>query len=65
MKFNEPENIVGLVGMDSVVKVEPNCEVLDAGAGTGVIGRLLKEKGFTNITAVDPSESMLSKLKES
>ena len=65
VKFNEPENIVALVGMDSVVKVETNCEILDAGAGTGVIGRLLKEKGFTNMTAVDPSESMLGKLRES
>ena len=54
-----------MIGKDCVVDVDPACEVLDVGAGSGVIGRLLKEKqGFSNITAIEPSEGMLVKLRE-
>ena len=35
------------------------------GAGSGTVGKLLKQKGFTNITGIDASENMLQKAKES
>ena len=35
---------------------------MDIGAGTGAVGLYLKEKGFTNITGIDASESLLEKL---
>ena len=62
VNFNEPEHIVNLIAANSEINVSPECEVLDAGAGSGVIGKLLKERAFTNITGVDPSEAMLEKL---
>lgn len=55
--------MTALLGPGQVVDVPETCEVLDAGAGSGVVGKLLKLKGFENITAVDPSEAMLKKLR--
>ena len=39
--------------------VEANSNVLDAGAGTGLVGLALAEHGFQNLTAMDLSEGML------
>ena len=65
VNYVEPENFCKLVGPDCPADLSPaNCKVLDVGAGTGICGRLLKEKGFADITAVDASESLLEKLKE-
>ena len=33
--------------------------ILDAGAGTGLVGKVLKEKGYSSIVAMDLSEGML------
>ena len=41
-----------------------NAAILDAGAGTGLVGQALAEQGYTNLTAVDLSEKMLSIAKE-
>ena len=48
-----------MIGKDCVVDVDPTCEVLDVGSGSGIIGKLMKPKGFTNIMALDPSQGML------
>lgn len=38
--------------------------ILDAGAGTGLVGEALSKQGYTNLTAVDLSEKMLALAKE-
>ncbi|NES23760.1 MAG: methyltransferase domain-containing protein [Symploca sp. SIO3E6] len=45
----------------ALAKVVPdkNASILDAGAGTGMVGEALAELGYTNITAIDLSEQML------
>lgn len=40
--------------------VPKSSQILDAGAGTGLAGHLLKEKGYLNLTAMDLSQGMLS-----
>ena len=42
----------------------PDVEILDAGAGTGLVGEELAKQGFTNLTAVDLSAKMLEVAKE-
>ena len=37
----------------------PTARILDAGAGTGLVGKVLKEKGYGSIVAMDLSEGML------
>ncbi|MEQ9001019.1 MAG: class I SAM-dependent methyltransferase [Coleofasciculus sp. B1-GNL1-01] len=41
-----------------------NAKILDAGAGTGLVGEALAQQGYTNLTAVDLSEKMLAIAKE-
>ncbi len=43
--------------------VDPNSNVLDAGAGTGLVGLALAEHGFQNLTAMDLSEGMLKEAR--
>lgn len=38
--------------------------ILDIGAGTGIIGKILHKHGFTNVDALDANEDMLNLLKE-
>ncbi|AOX02657.1 hypothetical protein BJP34_27310 [Moorena producens PAL-8-15-08-1] len=38
--------------------------ILDAGAGTGLVGEALSQQGYTNLTAADLSEKMLAIAKE-
>ena len=41
---------------------KPNeVQVLDMGCGTGLVGKFLAEKGFTNIHGIDLSKNMLAK----
>ena len=40
------------------------CNILDLGAGTGMCGELLKNAGYTNMTAIDLSEKMLEEAKK-
>ena len=35
-------------------------KILDAGAGTGAIGEMLKARGYTNVDALDISQEMLN-----
>lgn len=36
-----------------------NIKILDAGAGTGIIGEMLVKQGYTNVDALDISQKML------
>lgn len=58
------ENLLGWRGpqamVDFVVKyISPDAEILDAGSGTGLMGALLRDKGFHNLVGTDISEKML------
>ena len=44
--------------------VPTSARVLDAGAGTGLVGAVLKEKGYGSITAMDLSNGMLEEAKK-
>ena len=44
--------------------VPRGARVLDAGAGTGLVGRALKEKGYTSMVAMDLSEGMLAEARK-
>ncbi|XP_059151392.1 methyltransferase-like protein 27 [Physella acuta] len=44
-------------------EVRKNLYILDVAAGTGMVGSLLKCKGFGKIDALDPNESMLNLAK--
>ncbi|XP_064109367.1 uncharacterized methyltransferase Sca_1399-like [Macrobrachium nipponense] len=38
--------------------------IIDVAAGTGRVGVLLKDKGFSNIDALEPSKGMMARLKQ-
>lgn len=38
--------------------------ILDAGAGTGIVGKVLQSLGYTNIDALDISQKMLDEAKK-
>lgn len=42
---------------------DKSTSVLDVGAGTGLIGKLLKERGYLDLSAFDPSQKMLDMAK--
>ena len=44
--------------------VPAGARVLDAGAGTGLVGKALKEKGYGSIVAMDLSEGMLDEARK-
>ncbi len=44
--------------------VPPAARILDAGAGTGLIGELLFAKGYRELVAMDLSEGMLAQARE-
>ena len=41
-----------------------NARVLDAGAGTGLVGKLLKDQGYNNLIAMDLSLGMLEEARK-
>ena len=43
--------------------VDRTAEILDAGAGTGLVGKLLAEQGYENIVAMDMSPGMLEEAR--
>ena len=43
---------------------DKNMKILDAGAGTGMIGEMLVKQGYTNIDALDISQNMLNEAKK-
>jgi SAM-dependent methyltransferase len=51
--------------IQQVVKYVPkNARLLDAGAGTGLVGEYLHQQGYTNLTAIDISEGMLAEARK-
>ena len=50
-----PQKVVETIADPAMVQVSHDCAILDVGAGTGVVGNLLKQKGFTNIVGADAS----------
>ena len=43
--------------------VPKNARILDAGAGTGLVGKILSEAGYRNLTAIDMSPGMLEEAR--
>ncbi|KAJ8044023.1 Methyltransferase-like protein 27 [Holothuria leucospilota] len=60
-QFNSCGFIYHLTTTETVCKVAPDktAVILDVGAGSGVIGKLLHDHGYCTIDAVDASEGML------
>lgn len=58
--YKIPAVIAGLAGR----YVDPGGRLLDAGAGTGVLGGILHLIGYTDLTGIDLSEGMLEKARE-
>ena len=51
--------------VESAVKyVAQDARILDAGAGTGLVGELLAERGYTDIVAIDLSPGMLAEARK-
>lgn len=44
--------------------VSNDAKILDAGAGTGLVGEIIFNKGFTNLIAMDMSEGMLAEARK-
>ena len=54
-----------LVAVEVAVKYLRNGDrILDAGAGTGLVGALLRDRGFSNLVAMDLSKGMLEVARE-
>ena len=63
------DNDFGWVGplfaVETMVKYVPkDARILDAGAGTGLVGQLLSERGYNNLIAMDLSEGMLNEARK-
>ena len=51
--------------VDFLVKyVDKKARILDAGAGTGLVGELLSKQGYKNLIAMDLSEGMLNEARK-
>jgi ubiquinone/menaquinone biosynthesis C-methylase UbiE len=54
-----------LFAVETAVKYVPkDARILDAGAGTGLVGQLLSERGYANLVAMDLSEGMLNEARK-
>ena len=49
---------------EKIVSKHSELRILDAGAGTGIVGKALKDLGYTNIDALDISQKMLDEAKK-
>jgi ubiquinone/menaquinone biosynthesis C-methylase UbiE len=60
-ELDKPYRCCPIQAVRALEKVQPtkNVSILDAGAGTGMVGEALVDLGYKNITAVDFSEAML------
>ena len=45
---------------DVFTDANKNIKILDAGAGTGIIGEMLAKRGYTNVDGLDISQEMLN-----
>lgn len=55
--YSYPPAIAGLVGR---YVTERNAPILDAGAGTGIVGEVLAILGYARVTGIDLSDGMLA-----
>ena len=44
--------------------ISKDARILDAGAGTGLVGKLLADQGYANLVAMDLSEGMLAEARK-
>jgi len=52
------------VGVAAFAKhIDVNARVLDAGVGTGIVGKLLVDKGYRHIVGIDFSDGMLEQAR--
>ncbi|XP_072027416.1 uncharacterized protein [Amphiura filiformis] len=61
-KFFEITGYVGGMTMaEAVTKAQPNkdANILDCGCGDGALGTRLQKMGYTNLSALDPSQAMI------
>jgi SAM-dependent methyltransferase len=56
MGYMSPTVVAGMAARH----VPPDCRVLDAGCGSGLLGFMLKALGYQNITGIDMNEAMLA-----
>ena len=54
--YEAPQNTASLLNKHAIDK---KINILDAGCGTGLVGKELKKYGYCNLTGVDFSQSML------
>ena len=54
--YEAPQNTASLLNKHAIDK---KINILDAGCGTGLVGKELKKYGYNNLTGVDFSQSML------
>ena len=54
--YEAPQNTASLLSKHAIDK---KIDILDAGCGTGLVGKELKKYGFNNLTGVDFSQDML------
>ena len=59
--YPDPEKCAEFVESFEVSK---EAEIFDMGCGTGLVGKFLKDRGYTNVTGVDASEKMLEQARE-
>ncbi|NEQ99925.1 MAG: class I SAM-dependent methyltransferase [Cyanothece sp. SIO2G6] len=61
-----PENyLCPELTIDTLTKyVAPDARILDAGAGTGLVGQVLHRRGYNNLEAMDLSIGMLAEAKK-
>jgi MFS family permease len=60
MGYRSPEVLAGVVQR----LVPPDAHILDAGAGTGLLGLALADKGFTRLDGLDMSTGMLAEARK-
>lgn len=63
------ENDIGWFGplraVEAAVRyIAKDARILDAGAGTGLVGKLLAEQGYTDLIAMDLSDGMLEEARK-
>lgn len=62
---DELEYVSPKYGVDVLCKYVPkNAKILDAGAGTGLVGQILHQRSYHNLVGIDISEGMLDEARK-
>ena len=64
MEYEGPSTGTGIFIEHLKRMLSKDCNILDLGAGTGMCGEILKNEGYSSLTAVDISEQMLEEAKK-